>query len=55
MKEIEEMWDYIIDTGIATKDELVLVTCINGYTIETLNDVLYAKTGYRDMEQIKGE
>jgi hypothetical protein len=56
MKEkIEQMWDWLLDTGIATEEELQLVTDINGYSIETLNDVLYARTGYRDQEQLEDE
>ncbi len=51
MKEkISEMWDWLLDAGIATEDELQLVTDINGYSLETLNDVLFARTGYRDQE-----
>lgn len=40
--------------GYATQGELELVTCINGYKEETLNDVIYARTGYRHYEQLKG-
>lgn len=47
------VWDYIINNGIATEDELQLVTDINGYSVDTLNDVLYARTGYRNIDQIK--
>lgn len=47
------IWDYIVDNGIATDDELKLVTCINGYSEDTLNDVIYAKTAYHSMEQIE--
>jgi signal-transduction protein with cAMP-binding, CBS, and nucleotidyltransferase domain len=51
MKEkIDQMWEWLVDEGIATEEELQLVTDINGYSIETLNDVLYARTGYRDQE-----
>lgn len=45
------VWDYIINNGIATEDELQLVTDINGYSVDTLNDVLYARTGCRDIDQ----
>ena len=56
MKEkIDKMWDWLLDTGIATEEELQLVTDINGYSIETLNDVLYARTGYREEEQLEDE
>ena len=43
----EQLWDKLIESGIATEDELKLVTCINGYSVETLNSVLYARTGER--------
>ncbi len=49
------VWDYIINNGIATEDELQLVTDINGQSVDTLNDVLYARTGYRDIGQIEEE
>lgn len=48
---IAELWDNIIEYDIATDSELSLITCINGYTEETLNDVIYARTGYRNFEQ----
>jgi len=49
------IWNYLIDYGIATEGELQLVTCINGYNENTLNDVIYARTGYRSIEQLKNE
>lgn len=49
------MFDYLAERGIATEGELQLVTCINGYTVETLNDVLYVRTGYRSIEQLEAE
>ena len=55
MEEIERMWDWLVDMGIATHEEIKLITQINGYNIETLNDVLFARTGYRDREQMEGE
>lgn len=48
---IEDMWDLIIDYKIATEEELQLVTNINGYNSETLNDIIYVRTGYRDLIQ----
>jgi len=51
----EQIWDYLIETGIATDEELKLITCINGYSEGTLNDVIYARTGYRNIEQLKEE
>ena len=50
-----EMWDYLVESGIATENELCLVTDINGYNEETMLDVLYARTGYRNFEQLEEE
>lgn len=51
----EQVWDYLIDNNIATEETLRTITNINGYNIETLNDVLYSATGYRDIEQLESE
>jgi hypothetical protein len=50
-----EIYAYIIDNGIASEEALDLITNINGYSVDTLNDVIYALTGYRSMEQLEGE
>jgi hypothetical protein len=47
----EQVWDYLVENGIATVDELMLVTNINGYSVEALNSVIYSKTAYHDLEQ----
>ena len=52
-KELNQIWDYIIETGIATEEELRLITCINGWNGESLNSVIYTRTGYHSMEQIE--
>ncbi len=51
MTKVSKMWNWLVDMGIATDDELMLVTGISGYNIDTLNFVLYYRTGYRDREQ----
>jgi hypothetical protein len=48
---LDNLWETLVDYSIATEEELQLITSINGYSEETLNDVLYARTGYRDFEQ----
>ena len=53
--DIESTWDYLVDTGIATEQELILVTYINGYNMESLNDVIYSRTAYQDAEQLQEE
>lgn len=52
---LELLWDNIVYYSIATQQELSLITCINGYNEETLNDVIYARTGYRSIEQFESE
>ena len=51
----DQIWDYLLENNIASKQTLETVTNINGYTIETLNDILYSATGYRDIEQLESE
>ena len=53
--DVSNLWDEIIELGIANEGELQLVTDINGYSVETLNDIIYARTGYNDIYQVKGE
>ena len=47
--DTETAYEALIEAGVATEDELALVTNINGYSLETLEAVLYARTGYRDL------
>ena len=47
--DTETAYEALIEAGVATEGELELVTNINGVTIETLEAVLYARTGYRDL------
>ena len=41
--------------GIATAEEIALVTAINGYNEKTACDILYVRTGYRSFEQFEEE
>ena len=54
-KKVDEVWDLLNEYGVATQEELELVTCINGYNIDTLNDVVYARTGFRNLDQLMEE
>lgn len=51
MYNMDGLWDVMIEYGIATEEELQLITSINGYNEEALNSVLYVRTGYRNIEQ----
>ena len=48
---LDDYFDLLVEYGIATEEEIKLVITINGYTGETLNDILFARTGYRNWEQ----
>lgn len=43
-------YDYLIDSNIVSDDTLNIITDINGYNEQTLNDVLYCATGYRGIK-----
>ncbi len=51
MEKVDLIWDSIIEQDIATIEELRLVCNINGYNVETLESVIYARIGYRSLEQ----
>lgn len=48
---LEQYYNYLIDYGLVSGETLDIITSINGYTEETLDDVLYCVSGYRDIEQ----
>lgn len=48
-----KLWDRIVNAGIASEDTLRVITAINGYSVETLNDVIYAVSGLRNWKQYK--
>lgn len=54
-RNVEHVWEMLVDMEIATDEELQLVTSINGYNIDTLNDVIYVRTGYHNIEQLEIE
>jgi hypothetical protein len=48
----DEVFDFIVENGIATEDEVRLVTSINGYNGKSLSDIIYVRTGYHNIEQL---
>lgn len=55
IQELIDTWDYLVEYGVATEDELKLITSINGMNSNTLDEVMYARTGYNSIEQLKEE
>ena len=52
-KKTEDLYDYLLETEIATQDEISLVTSINGTNLDSLESILYSRTGYRSLKQIQ--
>ena len=47
-----EAWDVLIQQGVS-EDTLQVVTAINGWSLSTMEKVLYAVTGYRSFDQLR--
>ena len=50
-EELNEIYDTMLELQICTFEEIELVTNINGYNEQALNDIVYARTGYQDLDQ----
>ena len=48
---INEMWDTLLEIGVS-EQTLQVVTNINGYNEQSMKDILYAVSGYRDFDQL---
>ena len=54
VEEKSAQWDSLLELGVS-EQTLQIVTSINGYSSETLEDVLYAHCGYRSFDQLEEE
>ena len=52
---VNQLWFLLVELELFTDSELKLLININGYSIETLNNAIYARYGYRDLEQMINE
>lgn len=48
---VQQMWEKLEEVGVS-EQTLQIVTDINGYNEETMLDILYAYTGYRNFDQL---
>ena len=55
MEDVNTLYTDLIVGGYFTEEELDLVTSINGWAIETLNDCIYARYACHDYEQLVKE
>lgn len=51
-KDVNALYDELLERDLFTKGELQLITNMCGYNVETLNDALFARYGYRDLKQM---
>lgn len=45
------MWDRLLEMGVS-EQTLQIASDINGYSTETMEDILYATTAYRSFDQL---
>ena len=55
MSKVNEVYQALIEDYGVSEEALQLVTNINGYSLETLNDVIYSLFGFHSLEQLKEE
>lgn len=48
---IENAWDTLVEMGVS-EETLQIITSINGYSLETLESVLYAYADYHSFDQL---
>lgn len=48
---LEQYYNYLTNYELVSGETLDIITSINGYNEDTLDDVLYVVSGYRDIEQ----
>ena len=53
--EWEEMYDLLLEYGVASEEELGIACAIGGCNEETMERVLFYKTGWRTFEGWMGE
>lgn len=49
------VYKFLVDNFLFTKEELKLVTSINGYNVESLNSCMYSRFAMHDLEQLIDE
>ena len=47
MSEEERAWAWLLENGVVGEETLRVVTDINGFNMETMQDVLYSVSGER--------
>ena len=50
MKQFDEIYNFLTENQFFTDEELILLCCINGHSVDTLNSAIYARYGFRNIE-----
>jgi hypothetical protein len=50
-EQLNEMYDTILELELCTVEELELVTSINGFNEQAMNDIVYVREGYNTLDQ----
>ena len=51
--KVEQLWGHMLMADIVSEETLLVATSGWGYNLDTLETVLYVKTGYRSLDQIE--
>lgn len=51
-EELDELRQKIIDFGIASEEAVDLTCNVAGYNQETLETIIFAQTGYENIQQV---
>ena len=49
--QLNQMYDTILELGLATVGELELVTCISGFNEQVMDNIVYVREGYQTLDQ----
>ena len=50
-EKVMRYWDFMVDEGIATNEEIGLAIALCGKNLYTMQSILFVRTGYRDLDQ----
>jgi len=50
-EQLNNMYETILELEVCTFEELELVTSINGFNEQAMNDIVYVRTGYQKLDQ----
>jgi Fe-S oxidoreductase len=52
VRNVNDMFIELVESGLFSEDELTLITDINGYSVETLDSCIYSRYGYKDLDKL---